>query len=291
MKDQKFGATWWGRRWIRALESLSATYPNPRLIRGRGFARKGAVRDLVVRPGEVAAQVTQGKRHHDVTLKLPVFTEAEWNAATRALSQQVRHAAALLEGRMPEDIDQTLGGVGISLFPRSGELTSTCACADGTDPCTHAAAVHYVLAPMFDADPFLLLTLRGRDRAALLAGLRAARTGHVEGPSPAGNQQEVPLTRLSADRLFSARDDLAAITPHPHQPDDPTATLRRLGPPPGFTAAAYESLTDAVRRAAAHAWRLAGDGEDLPAAPHWSTGTGAGRSREPLLKNGDDLRG
>ncbi|WP_107248133.1 SWIM zinc finger family protein [Carbonactinospora thermoautotrophica] len=267
MKDQKFGTTWWGRRWIRLLESLSATYPNPRLIRGRSLARKGAVRDLVVRAGEVTAQVTQGKRRHTVTLTLPVFTEAEWNAATCALSQQVRHAAALLEGRMPEDIDQTLGTAGVLLFPRQGELSSTCTCTDETQPCAHAAAVHYVLASRFDADPFLLPALRGRDRAAFLAGLRAARSGRAGTPAGEGRPDGIPLAQLSADRLFSAGGDLTAITLHPHQPDDPTATLRRLGPPPHPAADAYESLADAVRSAAAHAWHLAGNGIDEDRAP------------------------
>ena len=39
-------------------------------------------------------------------------------------------------------------------------------------PCSHMAAVHNVLADALSGDPFLLLTLRGRNRDQLLAQLR-----------------------------------------------------------------------------------------------------------------------
>jgi uncharacterized Zn finger protein len=42
-------------------------------------------------------------------------------------------------------------------------------------PCKHLAAVFYVLAERFDADPFQILALRGRDREELLDELRARR--------------------------------------------------------------------------------------------------------------------
>jgi uncharacterized Zn finger protein len=92
----------------------------------------------------------------------------------------VRHAAELLDGRMPEDVDEVLAGCGVSLFPTARELATRCSCPDVANPCKHVAAVHYVLAQTFDADPFLLPALRGRDRDALLAGLRAVRAGGVD---------------------------------------------------------------------------------------------------------------
>ena len=85
---------------------------------------------------------------------------------------------------MPDDIDDTLAGCGLSLFPKAGDLATTCSCPDHANPCKHVAAVHYVLAQAFDDDPFLLPTLRGRDQHALLAALRAARTGAGAAPEP-----------------------------------------------------------------------------------------------------------
>jgi uncharacterized Zn finger protein len=258
----RFGLTWWGRRWIGSLEKLGAAYAN-RLPRGRTYARRGAVRRLEVGPGEVTARV-DGSRAvpYRVTLRLPTFTEAEWDAVVAALAEQLRHAAALLDGRMPEDIDDTLAGCGLSLFPHAGDLATNCSCPDHANPCKHVAAVHYVLAQTFDDDPFLLPALRGRDRAALLAALRTARTGGARSPVAvdAGGPTEagagVPLADLHAGRLYDARADLAAIALHPAAPADPTATVRRLGPPPVAGEATGEALAEIIARAADRAWAL-----------------------------------
>ena len=104
----RFGLTWWGRRWIGSLETLGAAYAN-RLPRGRTYARRGAVRRLEVTPGEVTAHV-DGSRAvpYRVTLRLPAFSDAQWDEIVAALAGQLRHAAALLDGRMPDDIDDTL---------------------------------------------------------------------------------------------------------------------------------------------------------------------------------------
>jgi len=261
----RFGLTWWGQRWIAALEALGRTYAN-RLPRGRTYARNGSVTELTVAPGLVTARVA-GRRPtpYRVSLKLPTFSDPQWTAAIHALARQLRHAAALLDGRMPEDIDETLDAVGLSLFPGARELTTNCSCPDVANPCKHVAAVHYTLAQTFDADPFLLPKLRGRDRVALLAGLRAARTGQpVAEPDEAAAAEGsgVPIGALAAPALFDARGDLGAIAVNPREPLDPSAVLRRLGPPPGFDSLA--ELADAVGRAATRGWHLAHDNDDDP---------------------------
>lgn len=259
-----FGLTWWGKRWIAALEALGQAYAN-RLPRGRTYARNGSVLDLAVAPGKVTARV-QGSRPtpYRVSLQLPVFTDTQWTDVTQALSGQLRHAAALLAGRMPEDIDETLDGVGLSLFPGARELSTSCSCPDVANPCKHVAAVHYTLARTFDTDPFLLPTLRGRDRTALLAALREVRAGRggAAADSDTTGADGVPLSALSARSLYAAAADLASVVTRPGESVDPGATLRRLGPPPGFDSLA--ELTDLVTRGAQRAWRLACDSEDDP---------------------------
>lgn len=257
----KFGLTWWGKRWIGALEALGRTYTN-RLPRGRTYARNGSVTELDVAPGRVTARVA-GRRPapYRVSLRIPVFTDAQWTAATHALARQLRHAAALLDGRMPEDIDETLDAVGLSLFPGPSELTTKCSCPDVANPCKHVAAVHYILAQTFDTDPFLLPRLRGRDRTALLSGLRAARTGEpAAAHEDSGAAVGVAISGLRAPSLFEAAGDLAAIPVHPRETADTGAVLRRLGPPPGCDS--LGELLDAVDGAATRAWRLAQDSDD-----------------------------
>ena len=84
--------------------------------------------------------------------------------------------AALLAGEMPHEIEEVFTRVGLSLFPASArDLALDCTCPDQAVPCKHLAAVCYVLAERFDADPFAMLALRGRDRETLLADLRERR--------------------------------------------------------------------------------------------------------------------
>jgi uncharacterized Zn finger protein len=276
----RFGLTWWGRRWIGSLEALGSVYAN-RLPRGRTYARRGAVRRLEIGPGHVTARV-DGSRAvpYRVTLRLPAFTDEQWDAIFAALSGQLRHAAALLDGRMPDDVDDTLAACGLSLFPHAGDLTTSCSCPDHANPCKHVAAVHYVLAQTFDDDPFLLPALRGRDRTALLAALRAARTGGVPPPDDDGPAADagIALADLHAARLYDARGDLALIAVHPTPPTDSGAPLRRLGPPPLGDETTSAALIAAVERAAERAWQLAA-GDDGEGAGDG----GAGPNDDPVL--------
>lgn len=259
----RFGLTWWGQRWIGALEALGALYAN-RLPRGRTYARRGAVTDLQVRAGAVNARVAGRRaRPYRVTVRLPVFDDATWDAALAALAAELRHAAALLDGQMPTDVDDVLAGCGVSLFPRAGELDTTCSCPDWANPCKHVAAVHYVLAQSFDADPFLLPALRGRDRDALLRGLRAARSGAEAVDEPAERSGPVAVADLSAAALWDSPGGLDTILAQPRAPADTGAVLRRLGVPPGCSPADVGALEQLVADAAGRAWRLAaGDGEE-----------------------------
>lgn len=255
----RFGLTWWGQRWIAALETLGALYAN-RLPRGRTYARKGTVSDLKVDAGGVSARV-QGSRAtpYRVSLWLPVFDDQTWEAITAALASEIRLAAALLDGRMPEDIDDVLADCGVSLFPRPGELRTRCSCPDAANPCKHVAAVHYVLAQTFDADPFLLPALRGRDRDQLLAQLRGARAGEAEPESDDADDGGIELKSLNPRSLWRAGGDLSAIRVRPARSPDPSALLRRLGAPPGPLGMgdAEFACEDLIAGAADLAWHLA----------------------------------
>lgn len=270
MSAKRFGQTWWSRRWIQALEDLGAAYTT-RLPRGRTYARQGRVTLQTAEAGRIVAAV-QGSRiaPYVVELRLPAFDDTTWDGIVAALAGRVRHAAALLEGRMPEDIDEVLGDRGVSLFPGPGELLTRCTCPDFANPCKHVAAVHYVLAATFDEDPFLLPALRGRDRDALLAALRSARAGArgggeagaqaagdaAAGPEGAHDDPGVDWRDLEARLLTTGRGDLDAVVLHPAAPDDPTAVVRSLGRPPAPLSDAADHLDAAVTDAAHRAWSL-----------------------------------
>lgn len=252
-------ASWWSRRWIRALESLGATYPNPRLPRGRTLARNGAVRRLIVQPGKVTADVEQDRRTCQVALTLPVYSDEQWADGIRALAGQLQHAASLLEGRMPENIEDTLGLAEMVLFPRHGELASQCVCRDGGSPCAHGAAVHYAFAHALDDNPFLLPALRGRSKEQLLAELSMARGGG------APERDGFPAAGLPSVAGYFTRGRLSSIALHPQLPDDPARSLRRRGTPPGCTQDDAERLAAVVENAAAYSSRLLNGARNAPA--------------------------
>ncbi|MBX3184858.1 MAG: SWIM zinc finger family protein [Polyangiaceae bacterium] len=168
--------TWWGERWISALEEVLQG-DSARLARGRTYARTGRAHDLTVTSSGVKAKVTGSRaRPYTVTIQLTKLTHAVWQRAIRLMAEQAAFSAELLAEQMPRAINEIFQEAGASLFPEhQGDLTTSCSCPDWGDPCKHVAATHYVLGAALDSDPFLLFELRGRGRREVLEALRAAR--------------------------------------------------------------------------------------------------------------------
>lgn len=249
-----FGLTWWGERWIEALERLGAQWRS-RLPRGRTYARKGTVHALEIRAGEVTALVAGGRPDpYGVEVLLPAFDDATWRMVVTALTGQLRHAAALLDGRMPEGVDDTLASCGVSLFPTAGDFETWCSCPDWANPCKHVAAVLYTLATRFDDDPFLLFALRGRTRDEVLTALRAERAGVDAVDEEPAEPVVVPFDELRAADLFG--EDWPEVELAPDRDVDPLAVLHRLGPLPAPVRSAQDPVESAVTAAAAAAWSL-----------------------------------
>ncbi|GAA1556135.1 SWIM zinc finger family protein [Kribbella hippodromi] len=171
-----FGATWWGRAWLDALEQRARLDPG-RLSRGRSYARRGSVLELTVAAGEVEATV-QGSRStpYQVTVRIRAFSTTEWDAVLKIMSAQIGRVAALLDGELPPEVVDDVRATGLDLLPGAGEVITHCTCPDFAVPCKHSAAVCYLIADALDEDPFALLHLRGRSKQDLLTTLRARRS-------------------------------------------------------------------------------------------------------------------
>lgn len=182
-----FGATWWGRAWLDALEHRAGLDRN-RLPRGRSYARSGAVGELAIDAGTVRAEV-QGSRAkpYVVVVRVPAFTAAEWELVLDTMAGRLGHAAALLDGELPPEVVADVAAAGLSLLPTTGEVLPQCSCPDWAIPCKHAAAVCYLVADVLDGDPFALLRLRGRDRDSVLSALRSRRGGAGSGAEGVGS--------------------------------------------------------------------------------------------------------
>ncbi|ASU84156.1 hypothetical protein CDO52_16390 [Nocardiopsis gilva YIM 90087] len=181
------GRSWWSNRFVEAVESGAEA---GRLERGRGYAARGAVRDVKVAPGEVLAKVQGSRaRPYRVSLILPTLDEERWSTVIAALAGQPLFRARLLAGDLPPEVERVFEILGIAMFPRGlGNLTLTCCCPDWGYPCKHVAAALYVLADSLDSDPFLLLAWLGKERGAFLSELRRHAHAAVtpEGRSDAG---------------------------------------------------------------------------------------------------------
>lgn len=162
----------------------------------------------------------------------------------RGLATKARFAAALLSGRLPEDVDAAFDGAGPTLVPGPQDLNFACAAGDATPVCPHVRLVALLLAERLDADPFLAFSLRGVERDDLLATLRrhraeerlavadrAERAGHA--PRARGHEAllETPVPgRASA--WYRPLVPLATLRAPAAAPEPPDAVLARLGPPP-----------------------------------------------------------
>jgi uncharacterized Zn finger protein len=173
--------TWWSARFLAVLEAAGV---GGRLARGRTYARKGQTVSLQVDAGAATAKV-QGSaaRPYRVRIGVPTLDKAQWAAVFDALAADASLTAAMLAGELPREVEDVVAAQGVTLFPLAqGDLAMDCTCPDATVPCKHLAAVFYLLAERFDADPFAVLALRGRDRDTVLDALRTRRTRAPEPP-------------------------------------------------------------------------------------------------------------
>ena len=246
----EIGSSWWSKRFLAVLESFAL---GTRLTRGRAYARKGQVISLDVEPGVVRAAVQGSRpRPYQVTISFEPLRELIWAKAEIALSEQALPSARLLAGEVPPELEEIFADAGAALFPRSvRELVQRCSCPDQQVPCKHLAATFYLLAEAFDADPFLILRWRGRDREPLLGRLRELRSD--AGPTDPGTVTDraedvqvtagaalalAGLTEPAADAAGGAPvlDRFYATLPLPPRPAvlaaDADLLLRQL-PPPG----------------------------------------------------------
>ncbi|MER7245789.1 SWIM zinc finger family protein [Kribbella sp. NPDC000426] len=254
-----FGATWWGRAWLEALEQRARLDPG-RLSRGRSYARRGSVVELTVSPGEVEA-VVQGSRvtPYQVTVRIRAFSSAEWDSVLEVVSAQIGRVAALLDGELPPEVIDDVRDAGLELLPGAGEVLTHCTCPDFAVPCKHSAAVCYLIADALDDDPFALLLLRGRRKDELLAALRTRRGSPA---TPVVAPRTPPPAGIPAIAAFATPSSVPVpAPPRPLAAPGLPAAVRVLDPPRS-SGVDVRDLVALATDAAQRAWELAsGDGD------------------------------
>ncbi|CAN1213139.1 SWIM zinc finger family protein [Tumidithrix helvetica PCC 7403] len=180
----KHSKTWWGQKFISALESFT---DSGRLQRGRSYAGDSRILSFDITKGIVTAIVRGNVNPYFGVYKEPKYhTEVamvtiaakDWSTIIQHMSSKASVVARLLLNEVPENIEDSFVEVGQRLLPRSRkDLKTDCSCPDFSNPCKHIAGLCYRLAGELDRDPFLLFELRGLSKEALQAELAKSPLG------------------------------------------------------------------------------------------------------------------
>ena len=208
--------------------------------------RAGHVRNLSISSSLAAALVRdEDDQTYRTRVAVRAYRPADWRAIERVLAGRAIHAARLLSGQLPEDLDQILASFGLDLFPQElDEIAMDCPCPGWQVPCRHLAATCYAMAESFDTDPFGILAWRGRGRDDLLRRLRALRAV----PRPPAAAPAAPAAAPTVAGFWTAGPRLApgpdvdGVAPH-----HPDAVLDQLEPL-DLTVGRYQ-VTDLLRTA------------------------------------------
>ncbi|MFD7155356.1 SWIM zinc finger family protein [Kribbella sp. NPDC059898] len=230
------GRSWWAKAWVQALEDTSLD--NDQLRRGRRYANSGQVGTITVSPGRIAATVYSPEDTYESVVQVDELSEDDWLHLQEQIAARVGHIAALLDGEMPHSLVEAASDAGVTLLPGIGDLDPSCTCDAWELPCQHAAALCYQVAWLLDADPFVLLLLRGRTREALLDELQASSTRPVEAGVAIADVVTTPTAELPEPPELPAKVTIDQLA------------VAGIEPPDGFGPATFQLLVlDAARRA------------------------------------------
>jgi len=245
------GRTWWGQRFIAALEGFT---DHGRLQRGRSYSGDSRILAFAITDGLVTATVRGNvnpyygvykEPRYQTRLQLAPLSAPDWDQAIAYLGSRADLIARLLLREMPDTIDEAFAGLKLPLLPRSRQdfVLTACSCPDDFNPCKHIAGVYYRLAARLDQDPFLLFELRGLSRTRLhqalvttplgqaLASLRPEAEDPTAPLEPAASFFTRPVIRNDAAPIpkIPGAEEIANTTaengpPTPPTPPNPTGT-------------------------------------------------------------------
>jgi len=247
--------TWWGERFLEALEQC--TDPG-RLSRGRSYSRPGRMLSFSIKGAEISARLRGNINPYFGVYKEPRYTvkihlkpipAKKWKQILRRLARNAGWLTRLLMNEMPDDIEGAFKGSGVSLLPRSrADLNTACTCPDWANPCKHVAGTYYKVAALLDQDPFLLFELRGITREELRKELsrtslgKALATEMKEGldlePEPVASRftapARIPLKEEIGLRNFWQGGKIPDMPPTAKGPGVPALLIKKQGDYPPF---------------------------------------------------------
>jgi uncharacterized Zn finger protein len=212
----QFSRTWWGQRFIKALEDFS---DSARLGRGRSYARNGKIIQHQINDGKITATVRGSINAYFGVYKEPLYgveitikpiSAADWSKVIARLGSKASLISRLLLGEVPDNIETTFAELNLHLLPHNRQDFETeCTCPDYSNPCKHIAGVYYLVAAQLDQDPFLLFELRGISRSQLQQELAKSPLGKAL--STALGEGELPI--VSTESYYTKPQKIALALP------------------------------------------------------------------------------
>lgn len=180
----QFSRTWWGKRFIEALERFT---DSARLGRGRSYASNGKILEYEIAKNKITATVKGSinpyfgvykEPRYKTTIEITPIAKTSWSKAIKYISSKASFVSKLLMNEVPDNIDDAFANLGLHLLPYSQkDFTTKCSCPDWANPCKHIAGVYYLVASQLDNDPFVLFELRGLSKNELQAELAKSPLG------------------------------------------------------------------------------------------------------------------
>lgn len=159
--------SWWGKAWNRNLEGY-ADYEN-RIGRGRSYLRCGAILDLKINKGAVAAKVL-GRRAqpYNTVIRIETLSDKRWHDIMGLCNRRIETLEELVAGKFPKELEVLFTDHRYSMFPAPEEIHFDCSCPDVASMCKHVAAVLYGVGARLDENPLLFFELRDIDSRELI---------------------------------------------------------------------------------------------------------------------------
>jgi uncharacterized Zn finger protein len=212
----QFSRTWWGQRFIKALEDFS---DSARLGRGRSYARNGKIIQHQIKDSKITATVRGSINAYFGVYKEPLYgveitikpiSVADWSKVIARLGSKASLISRLLLGEVPDNIETTFAELNLHLLPHNRQDFQTeCTCPDYSNPCKHIAGVYYLVAAQLDQDPFLLFELRGISRSQLQQELAKSPLGKAL--ATALGEGELPI--VSTESYYTKPQKIALALP------------------------------------------------------------------------------
>jgi len=160
MARVKYGTTFWGNKFLEAIENET---DSGRLSRGKSYANTGKVYDIKLTSSKISAKVKGNYSPFYMTnLTFAEFKKGDKDFIIDFIDTNPLVLADIMNSRLSYELLSYLKNNEIDLF--SG-FDMSCDCYDyyGSYACKHISGLYFMLVNEIDKNPFILFSLRGLD--------------------------------------------------------------------------------------------------------------------------------